>query len=140
MKITRKIISISMLIVLLFSMAIPTFASENTITPRYKNTGSTEALFMIEDDGLADVSFTCIGYQGITTRIEVKTIIEKKVLWWWNEVEGAHWVVFEYDCALSGYHEIQLTQRGTYRATITYTVAGTGGEADVITSQIVKEY
>lgn len=135
-----RIISFVMLVIMLFAMAIPTMAAEDEITPYLNNTNTTEAVFVILDDGEAMVSYTCFGYQGITTRIVVETKIEKKFLWWWNDVDGASWTdeSTEYYCA--GDHSIQLTKSGTYRATVTYTVYGTGGEADVLTSQFEKKY
>ena len=91
MKNAKKLVSYLMLVVMIFAMAIPTFATENAIMPRLNNTDTTEAVFVIMDDGEAMVSYTCFGYQGITTRIVVETKIEKKFLWWWNDVDGASW-------------------------------------------------
>ncbi len=135
-----RIISFAMLVIMLFAMAIPTMAAENGITPRYNNTGSTEAVFVIYDDGEAIVSFTCIGYEGITTRIVVETKIQKKFLWWWNDVDDASWIDESNKDYCVGDHTIQLTKSGTYRAVITYNVYGSGGEADVITAEIEKKY
>ena len=140
MKNAKKLISFAMLVVMIFAMAIPTFATENAIMPRLNNTNTTEAVFVIMDDGEAIVSYTCFGYQGITTRIVVETKIEKKFLWWWNDVDGASWTDESTTYYCDGEHSIQLTKSGTYRATVTYTVYGTGGEADVLTSQFEKKY
>ena len=110
-------------------------------TESMEGIGDDEALvFVIDENGLATVSYTCIGYRNITTSIVVTTKIEKKTLWWWSDVDGAEWTdqSNEYYCAHD--HSIQLSKSGTYRATITYTVYGSGGEADVITSEIEKKY
>ena len=40
----------------------------------------------------------------------------------------------------SNYFEFQLTSTGTYRVTVTYTVSGTGGPADVITLTDILTY
>ncbi len=140
MKITKRIISFVLLIATLFVFASHAFASEDAIAPCFNNTGSAEAVFVIDENGLATVTYTCIGYRGVTTNIVVETKIEKKVLWWWNDVDGASWTdqSSEYYCAND--HSIQLTKSGTYRATITYTVYGTGGEADVIEREIENSY
>ncbi len=140
MKIRNRIFSFVMLAVMLFAMALPVFATENQVTPRYNNTGSTETVFLIDEDGVASVSFTCIGYKGITTRIVVETKIEKKFLWWWNDVDGASWTDESNVHYCSNAHSIQLSKSGTYRLTITYTVYGSGGEADVITREIEEKY
>jgi hypothetical protein len=136
----NKAISLVMSIAMLLIMTMQVFAAENEVMPRYNNTGSTEVVFVIDENGLATVSYTCIGYRNITTSIVVTTKIEKKTLWWWSDVDGAEWTdqSNEYYCAHD--HSIQLSKSGTYRATITYTVYGSGGEADVITSEIEKKY
>ena len=74
-----RIISFVMLVIMLFAMAIPTMAAENEITPRYNNTSTTQAVFVIRDDGEAIISYTCLGYEGITTRIVVETKIQKNM-------------------------------------------------------------
>lgn len=140
MKITKRIVSFVLLVATLFALATHTFASDDAITPYYNNTGSTEALFIIEEDGLATVTYTCIGYRGITTNIVVDVKIEKKFLWWWNDVDGASWTDQSSEYYCDSTHTIQLSKSGTYKATITYTVYGSGGEADVITSEIEKSY
>ncbi len=140
MKNFKRLLSFAMLVVMLFVMATTSFATENGINPRFNNLDTTEAVFVINDSGKATVSFTCYGYIGITTRIVVETKIEKKFLWWWNDVDGASWTdeTTEYCCDRE--HYIQLTKSGTYRASITYTVYGTAGEADVITRTIENSY
>ena len=140
MKLLKRIASLILVIATLFVFAVNTFASENTITPRYNNTGSTEAVFIIDANGLATVTYTCIGYRGITTNIVVETKIEKKFWWWWNDVDGASWTDQSSDYYCDSTHTIQLSDTGTYRATITYTVYGSGGEADVIEREIEKSY
>ena len=133
MKNSKRLISFAILVVMLF-------ATENEIMPRFNNLNTTEAIFVIDENGVATVSYTCIGYSGIATRIVVETKIEKKFLWWWNDVDGASWTdeSTEYYCVND--HSIQLTKSGTYRATVTYTVYGTGGEADVCASEFEEKY
>ena len=140
MKNSKKLISFAMLVVMLFAMVVPSFAIENEIMPLLNNTDTTEAIFVIEESGIATVSYTCYGYPEITTKIVVETKIEKKFLWWWNDVDGASWTdeSTEYYCA--GDHSIKLTKSGTYRLTITYTVYGTAGDPDVITRTIEDSY
>ena len=140
MKNSKKLISFAMLVVMLLGMAVTSFATESEITPYLNNTSSTEAVFTILEDGEAIVSYICYGYRGITTSIVVETKIEKKFLWWWNDVDGAHWVDETTEDYFSNEHSIQLTKSGTYRATVTYTVYGTGGEADVLVSEFEKKY
>ncbi len=140
MKNSKKLISFAMLVVMLFAMVVPSFAIENEIMPLLNNTDTTEAIFVIEESGMATVSYTCYGYPEITTKIVVETKIEKKFLWWWNDVDGAFWTDESTLDFCDGEHSIQLTKSGTYRATVTYTVYGTGGEADVLVSEFEKKY
>lgn len=140
MKNSKRLISFAILVVMLFAMAIPSFATESEIMPLLNNTDTTEAIFVIDENGRASVSFTCFGYENITTRIVVETKIEKKFLWWWNDVDGAFWTDESTDVYCTNTHSIQLTKSGTYRATVTYTVYGTGGEADVLVSEFEKKY
>ncbi len=140
MKISKRIGFFVLAIATLFVFTFHIFASDNAITPRYNNTGSTEALFVIDSNGLATVSYTCFGYRGVTTSIQVDIKIEKKVLWWWNDVDGAQWIDYSSADYCTNEHEYQLSKKGTYKATITYTVHGTGGEADVITRELEDSY
>ena len=140
MKNSKRLICFAMLVLMLFAMTITSFAAENEITPYYNNTGSTEAVFVIDENGKATVSFTCYGYRNITTKIVVETKIEKKFLWWWNDVDGASWVDETTEDFCDSEHSIQLSKSGTYRVSITYTVYGTAGEADVITRTIEDSY
>lgn len=140
MKNSKRLISFAMLVLMLFAMAVPSFATENEISPRFSNLDTTEAIFVIDENGRASVSFTCFGYEEITTRIVVETKIEKKFLWWWNDVDGASWIDESTDVYCTNMHSIQLTKSGTYRATVTYTVYGTAGEADVFVSEFEEKY
>ena len=140
MSVKNRIVSFAMLFTLLIALVMPVFAAEGGITPYYNNTGSTETAFVIDENGNAIVSYICFGYEGITTNIVVYTKIEKKFLWWWNDVDGASWTDETVGDHCCNEHSIQLTKSGTYRATVTYTVYGIGGQADVITRELEYEY
>ena len=140
MKIAKRMgfFLLAMATLLVFTFHV--FASENAINPRLNNMSSAEAVFVIDSNGLATVTYTCLGYPGITTNIQVDIKIEKKFLWWWNDVDGAQWTDYSSTDYCDNSHTIQLSKKGTYKATITYTVYGTAGEADVITGEIEKSY
>ena len=138
--IRKRIITLALLAIMLFAMAVPSFATDNGVMPCLNNTSSTESIFVITDDGEAIVSYICFGYEGITSRIVVEIKIQKKVLWWWNNVDGASWTDETTEYYLNSEHSIQLSKSGTYRAVITYTVYGSGGEADVLTDEIERKY
>ena len=140
MKLAKRIGFLALAIAMLFVFTFHVFAEDNAITPRYNNTGSTEAIFYINSEGLATVSYTCIGYSGITTNIVVEIQLQKKVLWWWNDVDGASWTDSSAGDYCTNEHDYQLSKSGTYKAIITYTVYGSGGEADVITRELEDSY
>ena len=122
------------------SMVIPTLATENQASPFLNNTNTIQNAFVIDENGLAIVSFTCRGYRGITTSIVVDTKIEKQSGSSWVQVGGASWTDNSslYYCVKE--HSIQLESTGTYKATFTFTVSGSGGATDVITREIEKTY
>ena len=141
MKMRNRILSLALLAILMVSMATFAFAStDGGITPYFNNTSTTETIFTISESGVGTVAFTCRGYRGITTKIVAETKIEKQVGSSWIAVEGASWTDQStlYYCVKE--HSIQLSARGTYKATVTYTVSGSGGAADVIVAEIEKTY
>lgn len=141
MKLGNKILSFVMLAILMAVMVVPTFAATgNEITPYFNNIATVETVFTIDEDGVGMVTYTCRGYRGITTSITVETRIERLSGSSWVQVEGASWTNTStlYYCASD--HSIQLPARGTYKAVVTYTVAGSGGATDVITRELQETY
>ena len=140
MKARNRVISFVMLCVILFTMVMPINATDSGIMPLGNNVDGTRNNFTIDDSGIATVTYLCEGYNNITTTIKVEIKLQKKTWWWYNNVDGAYWkdVIDYYRC--SGEHSIQLTQGGTYKAIVTYTVYGSGGVADVITKELEASY
>lgn len=140
MKTRRRVLSFAMLAVMLFAMALSTLAAGSEITPYYNNTATTQNTFVIDENGLATVTFTVRGYRGVTTKIVVDTKIEKKSGSSWIGVGNASWTDEStlYYCASD--HSVDLAQRGTYKATFTYTVSGSGGATDIITRELQYTY
>ncbi len=139
MKLCKKMVAIILTIAFLFALSISVFAN-NEIAPYYNNVADKETVFTINSDGLAEIRYVCKGFQGVTTRIEISSQIQKKTLWWWNDVDGGSYF-FEkdsYECEF--WHNKQLSKSGTYRLVVTYTVYGTGGAADVINSEVEASY
>ena len=140
MKLRNRIVSLSLILIVALLMVIPTFATENEIIPYFNNTSSVQDTFQVTENGKATISFTCRGYRGMTTKIVVNSVIQKQSGSSWVDVAGASWTDEStlYYCVND--HSVQLTSSGTYKATITYTVYGSGGEADVIVSEYEKTY
>lgn len=140
MKARNIVIAFVMLCVMLFVMAMPANAIDSGIMPCYNNTVDVAGRFIIDESGEAIIYYECLGYELKTTTIKVEIQLQKKTWWWYNNVDGAYWkdVIDYYYC--SGEHSIQLTQGGTYKAVVTFTVYGSGGVADVITEEIEASY
>ena len=136
----KKFTTILLVIVALCTMIIPAHAAEDEIMPRFNNTIQVTTHFNIESNGLAVATYSFIGYTGIATKVVINSKIEKKFLWWWNDVDGAEWTIEVENDVYAGNHTHQLTKSGTYRLVYEYTVYGTGGSADVISSSIEREY
>ncbi|MBQ7352393.1 MAG: hypothetical protein IJW54_00130 [Clostridia bacterium] len=143
MKLFKRIGSFVVVAVMLFALLIPVSAANVTspeIAPCYNNTASTEIVFVIDENGVASVSYTCIGYRGIVSSIKTEIQIQKKVGTSWADVEGASWIDESSVYFCTNTHDYQLSETGTYKAVVTFTVSGSGGAADVITREIEKTY
>ena len=125
----------AILLVNIFSVSA--FASD--ISTYNNNTFLTNTDFVISSTGLATVAYNYEGYSDITTGATIEITIQKRnFLFFWNDVVNetitvqGEWVddVYRY----------QLTSTGTYKCTVTYTVYGTAGEADVIPFERTVKY
>ena len=121
-------------------MVVPIYASDETVTPRYNNTFSTSADFSIDGTGLATITLSYLGYTDFATDATITCKIEKKFLWWWNDVDGALWVDNVSGSNNVVQHTFQLSKTGTYRLSYEFVINGTGGASDVISSTIEDEY
>lgn len=144
MKTTKKLLSFALVIFILCISIIPVYASNEGITPYFNNTATTETTFLIDENGVAWVAAMYDGYDGITTGATITIKLEKKFLWWWNDVDNG-WTDNTYVKEFTGCsdfvnYSLQLSKTGTYRATVVYTVYGTGGDPDVITDILEYEY
>ena len=143
MKTTKKFISFILVIFVLSVSILPVYAADSGISPRYNNTATVETHFVIDENGVAWVSAMYGGYS-YTTFACIQIKIEKRVLFWWEDVENG-WTDNTYVTELWGQdnfvnYSLQLSKKGKYRATVTYTVNGTGGDSDIITSVLEYEY
>lgn len=111
----------------------------SNIAPYYNNTSHTTTAFDITSTGKAIVYVDYTGYSGVTTGATIEIKIEKRnFLFFWNDVVAETLSVdgYRYDNEL--YY--QLTDTGTYRCTVEYTISGTGGTSDVVTFEDTAEY
>lgn len=136
----KKFLSLFLVVLMCMSMVLPIYAADEMINPRYNNTFSTSANFRISDSGLATATLSYIGYTDFATDATITCKIEKKFLWWWNDVDGAYWVDNVVGCDNVVQHTFQLSKTGTYRLSYEFVINGSGGSSDVISSTIENEY
>ena len=148
--VTRKIIHILLIIALLSisfqASAANTILSQNHIEGyalRNNNTLSTFEYFSISS-GEAVIYASYVGYQNITTRAQTEIKIQKKFLLFWIDVDNGQtnntWIdsVTGYQGSVT--HSTGLSSTGNYRAVITYSVYGSGGDTDVINVTLYSDY
>ena len=131
----RKILCFALAVV--FCLLTVVQASE--ITPRYNNVNQIITDFNISSSGRATVYVSYSGTDGVTTGATITTKIEKKFLWWWNDVDNASWVDQVSGADFLTTHSVNLSSGGTYRCTYEYNIYGTGA-TDVISGEIEREY
>ena len=130
--------------VLLLTIPVAKAAPSMDFDTKYTNTVCAESAVVISNTGKLTASFGYSGYRNRTTRGEITTYIEKKVLFFfWSRVNigqtGNEWFNVSYNYYYAGHRTFQLQSTGTYRVTITYKIYGTGSP-DVITHVLTKTY
>lgn len=134
----RKIGLILGCIFLLAAIA-PTVVFASNTSLYNNNTNSNYTSFTITDTGEARVACEYFGYADITTGATITIKIEKRnfLLFWSDVIEETTVVTGE------SYYNVfryQLSDTGTYRCKVTYTISGTGGADDVITFEDTAKY
>ena len=133
------------LLVMLLSMMNMVIYQKSQAATMFNNMYSTYTNAIIASDGTMTIYESYDGIPGVTTRGELTTYIEKRILGiFWKKVNNGQpnnqWVDTIYNYRYSGSHSHQLSSSGTYRATVIYKVYGTGGDPDELTSQVVVTY
>lgn len=144
MKKEGKIKKLILLVMLLSMMSMVIYQKSQAAT-MFNNMYSTYTNAIIASDGTMTIYESYDGIPGVTTRGELTTYIEKRILSiFWKKVNNGQpnnqWVDTIYNYRYSGTHSHQLSSTGTYRATVIYKVYGTGGDPDELTSQVVVTY
>ena len=133
-------ITLSLLLVLVMSMtSITASASEvqsnynEGIIPCLEHVNNARLAFSALSDG-GHVSVYYEGYDSFV-RADITVKLEKRfLLVFWNDVD--EWSASSTDVDGYFYHLFSLNGNGTYRATITLTITGSDGTADIITDEI----
>lgn len=144
----KKCLSLILLITMFLVCVCPVSAetSDPGIMPCYNNTNYTIVDFSIDDStGVAYIMVDFVGLENLTTVGCVEIKLQKKT-WglFWTDVENGRndntWTTY---FAKYIYHDeifFQLPSKGTYRALITFTINGNGGDADVIDFELEDKY
>ena len=130
----KRKVSLILAIILIYTFVFQTAVFANNASTYNNNTGVVSTSFVISSAGKATVTYEYDGYTGITTGATIEIIIEKRsFLFFWNEVLTDTVTVYEEHYL--GSLVCHLTETGTYRCTVTYTISGTAGADDVLTFQ-----
>ena len=136
----KKIISVVLCLVLFFSVfdTVAFATSENSqIMPRLNNASAIDSSFIIVDDE-AFVTITCLGYNGVTSKIKITTELQKRsFIFFWKDV--TEWVDISYEANTFIEHSYSVSS-GTYRVKIKYEISGNGGATDVIEEELEYSY
>ena len=112
------------------------FAAENDgVSTCANNSSRTNTVFSIDDNGLATVIVSYVGYEGITSCGIISIKIQKRfLLAFWQDVDGGAWTDYSSDVSYINSHSISV-KSGTYRVQVEYQIYGTGGDTDIITEE-----
>lgn len=130
----KKIVSLFLILILIFSTCVMVNAQENTesFVPagivRFSSIESSTLSFSVSVDGSANIQYS-VFLKSDAEPVVVKTYIEKKVLgFFWNRVETGtkdnEWTDKFNKKFYVGSHTVKLTESGTYRATLEIYVGG----------------
>lgn len=117
----------SLLLAALILILVPlSVSAETTVQPRYIYTGSHSTTLIISND-VAVAESVLNGYSTVTS-IKMTLTLQKKVLWWWNDVTEWSDIVPNRDIAMS---ESTTVGSGTYRVKMVAVVCS-GTESETI--------
>ncbi|MBR6922529.1 MAG: hypothetical protein IKH51_10065 [Clostridia bacterium] len=127
-------------LILILGCAVPAYAyeieepePEEPVEP-YSYTENTIEYFSV-DNGVAEVYARYAGKANATGATIEITLQKRFLLFWWNDVEGGHWIDNFTTSSGTSNHSLAVPS-GTYRAVINYKVYGSGGDYDEISKTV----
>ena len=142
----KKVVVLLLTVATLVScMTIYSSADDYEIVPYYSNVAHASTSFNITSSGIARVGFAYSGYDDAVSYVKSEIYLEKRFLGlFWNRVDigvtDDVWVDYSYTVDGSIFHEIQLSDTGTYRAVFNVTIYGKSGANDVIEEKMEYKY
>ena len=118
----KRFTALLLCLVTLITATITVYA--DSIQPFSNNVNSTEVSFIISSSGNATVTCKYYGKFGLI----------------WITVSGGSWTDTSTATNFSKSHSVQLSDTGTYRAHVEFTISGSGGSDDKITKNVEKTY
>lgn len=118
-------------------MTLGGYCKKANAATTFNNTIHADLSSYVTSTGKLHSTLTVDGKKNITSLIEADLYVEKRVLLiFWTRVNIGYpnntWHDSTTNYLYSNYFEFQLSDTGTYRITVTYTVSGSGGASDVI--------
>lgn len=141
MKITKKLISVFLCVLMIMGMTLPVYASN----ARMNHAVDYNTVFYIDSSGVAETNMSYVGNGTTFTNVTVETYIQKRSLGLiWTKVDNGEpdktWVDNSSSVSDSFSHDLKLDSAGTYRAVFKITFSGSTASDDVITDRIEADY
>lgn len=146
---TKKILSLVLSIVLVFSFSMVAAAEspvattgtleqkDTEVMPRFEYTNTTYASLNISTSGTATCTTSLNGYTGTTTKIVIKMTLQKKTLLWWSAQET--WTTTIND-SFGSLVKTASVGSGTYRVKVEFTVYSGSNSEEITTYSQEKKY
>lgn len=129
----KKIIAFSVCLALLFITFSIVVVADNNTTPYANNVNVCNANLEINQYGHAIVAVGYYGYQGITSGATITVQMQKKFLGlFWRDVDGKYWEYSSNEVSFEVSNTVQLSDKGTYRIVVNFSIYGSGGTTDNI--------
>ena len=138
----KRLLSLIVILAVLCSaitLTVSAASRSSGITPYYNNVYGADQYFSIDENGNVHIGVSYSSDPGVVTSATVEVrLLKRTLLVIWTEVES--WSDSSTSSIYSNVFTTTLNKTGTYKVEITYTINGTGGEADVITKEIKQTY
>ena len=143
-KFIKRVVCVAVAFVIAMS-SFSAFAAAQMIEPYFNNATRISNAADVSSSGKLTITNRCAADADVFSKAIITTYVEKKVLGlFWSRVDNGQdnnkWIDVIYDNIYTGFHYLQLSDKGTYRVTTEFVVYGSGGPADTITRTATTQY
>ncbi len=124
---SKRIITVILCLSMLFSFCC--IANAAGVQPRYSYCSEYHVNMAMTNRGMFCQS-TITAYGDLTDSISIEMTLQKKVLWWWDDVTS--WSA-TYSSATASMGETHNVGNGTYRVKTEFTITANDGNTETIT-------